>query len=221
MILYICTDTYEQYCTGTGWTFNRKTIEDISQDACLILHYSQVNLDVLAKIQPWAICHSGGVTDYDDYDVLQAPNYLQVVREFPVAQIGFCGGHQILANIFGSSLGPMRRLRPDEPDHDPYSAGYFKEWGVYPVQIVSSDALFQGCGDSIHVHEYHYWEVKELAEDLVLLASTAGCRVQAFRHREKPVYGTQFHPEKTNDTYRDGARVLENFFKLAKEREGR
>ena len=66
--------------------------------------------------------------------------------------------------------------------------------------------------------DYSYWEVKELGPDLRLLAISRDCRVQAFVHRSRPVYGTQFHPETPLKAYPDGFRVLRNFFRLARER---
>jgi GMP synthase (glutamine-hydrolysing) len=112
-------------------------------------------------------------------------------------------------------MGPVT---DDEPDHNPgYHPGLYKEWGMYPVRIVADDPLFAGLGPVIRVPEYHMDEVKVLAPELVLLASSARCRVQAYRHRDKPLYGTQFHPEKTEEAYPDGKRVLENFFGIARE----
>lgn len=216
MILLVGTDTYEQYKTSQGLFKTRNTLEEIAGDACVVLHYKQVNPDVLAQIRPWAVCHGGSGTDYKDYDVLQEAGYRRAVREYDIAQIGFCGGHQIIARFFGSRLGPIRKLKADEGDPASYHPGWFKEWGVHPVRVLKADPLFQGMDKRIKVPEYHYWEVKRLGSALVHLASSKECRVQAFRHRTKPVYGTQFHPEAYTDAYRDGAKVLENFFAIAR-----
>jgi GMP synthase (glutamine-hydrolysing) len=134
-----------------------------------------------------------------------------------VPQIGFCGGFQLIARLFGSTLGHIGTLREDDPDHSgTYHAGLFKEWGVYPVRVLRPDPLFAGLGGTIRVLEAHMDEVKDLAPDLVLLASSERCRVQAFRHRTKPIYGTQFHPEMSPEAFPDGRKVLENFFRIAR-----
>lgn len=216
MILFVVTDTFEQYRKNPNWFHTRDTLEDAASDACVVLHCKQVNLETVARLRPWAICHSGSGTDYKDYDVLQDRDYRRVVRESDVAQIGLCGGHQIVARFFGSRLGPMRKLRPGEPDLSAYHPGCFKEWGVYRVDVVRADPLFRGLGKAVQVSEYHYWEVRRLGAALVLLASSADCRVQASRHRTRPVYGTQFHPERYSDAYPDGARILRNFFRIAR-----
>lgn len=216
MILYIITDTKEN-ARGAGFYHISLALEEAAEDQCLLLHYRHVTPDLVARLQPWAICHSGGSAFFDEYDVLQCEPYLQVIREYPVAQIGFCGGHQLIAHTFGSTLGHMRRLREDEPDPSSYGGGWYKEWGVYPVRVVHPDPLFAGLGEVIRVQEYHMDEVKELSLDLRLLASADSCRVQAYVHTRLPIYGTQFHPEQSPEGYPDGKQVLRNFFRLARD----
>ncbi|HOJ39017.1 MAG TPA: gamma-glutamyl-gamma-aminobutyrate hydrolase family protein [bacterium] len=220
MILYIFTDTYQRYQEATGVITVRNRLEELAQDACLILHYSRVSLKTIKRIQPWAICHSGSATLFEEYDVLKNSAYRQVVRTCCVPQIGFCGGHQVIAKFFGSSLGPIRKLRPTEPDLSSYRPGYFKEWGFWPVTVVRRDPLFAGCPRTFRVPQAHFCEVKKLGAELVLLASSKDCRVQAFRHRTRPIYGTQFHPENANEAYPHGTQILRNFFHLAREKVG-
>jgi GMP synthase-like glutamine amidotransferase len=218
MIWYVVTDSLENYRAYAGSFCQHKfTLERLSGDCCLLLHYSQVSHKVLTEARPWAICHSGGSALYDTYDILQHKTYGECIRRWDIPQIGFCGGSQVLAVKLGSSIASMRALRDDEADHNPtYHAGQLKEWGVYPVHIVQRDPLFKGLGDTIHVQEYHSWEVKELGRDLILLDSSENCRVQAFVHHKRPVYGAQFHPEQSPDGYQDGFKLLANFFRLAR-----
>ena len=49
----------------------------------------------------------------------------------------------------------------------------------------------------------------------LLLASTPECKVQAFKHPQRLVYGTQFHPEVNNDDHPHGRVIIGNFFRLA------
>jgi len=138
--------------------------------------------------------------------------------------LGVCGGHQLIDVVFRGDASrvhelqdqPMRRLAPDEPDPDPqYYPGWFKEEGMFPVEIERDDPLFNGLPRRIMVCQSHYCEVKALPPGFVRLATGRNCRVQAMRHRTRPLYGVQFHPERWTDVYPDGGRVLENFFRLA------
>ncbi len=218
MILYIITDSPANARGASFWT-HKHVLEELADDACVVLRYNQLSRELLDRVGPWAICHSGGGAVFSEYDVLQHPEYRRVVTEHDAPQIGFCGGHQLIARHFGSTVSPMGPLREDEADHNPaYHAGLYKESGVYPVRIAVPDPLFDGLGDVIRVHQSHKDEVKELGPDLLLLASSARCRVQAFKHRTKPIYGTQFHPEQSPEAYPDGRRVLANFFRLARPR---
>ena len=68
----------------------------------------------------------------------------------------------------------------------------------------------------IRVQQFHRSEIKTLGRDLVLLAGTDECPVQAFVHRRRPLYGVQFHPEEATADYPDGLRILRNFFRIAR-----
>ncbi len=219
MILYIITDSEQVYRTG-NWQKKRLALEETSGDFCLIVHYRQVSLKMLEQIKPWAICHSGASTPFEDYGIRQSRNYRQVALRTSIPQLGICGGHQLLAEFYGSKLGGMRAVEGDDADHNPnYHPGEYKEWGVYPVQIIKPDPLFAGLGDRVRVQQFHRSEVKTLGRDLVVLAGSPACRVQAFVHRRRPVYGVQFHPEDASEAYPDGFRILRNFFKWAAARQ--
>jgi len=51
--------------------------------------------------------------------------------------------------------------------------------------------------------------VYELSEQFEILAHTKNCPIAAFRHREKPIYGLQWHPEVIHTE--NGMQMLRNF----------
>ena len=57
----------------------------------------------------------------------------------------------------------------------------------------------------------HGDEVQGLGERFVVLASTPTCANAAIRHKTKPIYGLQFHPEVTHTEH--GSRLIGNFVK--------
>ncbi len=213
MILYVIMETAEKYLAG-NWHRQRLTLEEASGDYCLMIHYKQLNLKMLSLLAPRAIVYSGTSTPFEDYDVRQNRHYRQVVMTSPIPQLGICGGHQLAAEFFGCTLGIMHPIHGAEADHNPkYYPGEYKEWGVYPVTVLIKDSLFDGLGEVIKVQQFHRSEVKKLGRDLEVLASSSACPVQAFRHRTKPFYGVQFHPEEACEGYPDGFKILRNFFK--------
>jgi GMP synthase (glutamine-hydrolysing) len=90
-----------------------------------------------------------------------------------------------------------------------------KEWGAYPVRISGDDPLFAGLGDSVVVEQRHFWELKALPAGFVQLATSDACPIQAIRHRSRPLYGVQFHPERYSERHPGGRTILSNFFELA------
>ena len=219
MILYVVMETAEKYRTG-NWHLQRLVMEKASGDFCLTVHYKQLNRTMLAELQPRAIVYSGSSTPFEEYDVRQTLAYREIVLKSGIPQLGICGGHQLASEFFGCTLGVMRRTRASDPDNNPkYHPGEYKEWGVYPVRVVRRDPLFTGLGKVIKVQQFHRSEIKKTSPDVVVLASSPACRVQAFRHRIQPFYGVQFHPEEATEAYPDGFRILRNFFAWAAARQ--
>ena len=218
MICYIVTETIEKY-RDMDCHRAKQTLARCSGEVCLVLHYSQVTRALMEEVRPTALCHSGGVTGHLEYDILELPDYRWAITESGIPQIGFCGGHQLIGEMHGARVEPMRELRADEHDPCPdYHPGWLKEWGVHPVRIVADDAIFAGFDGLLRMREAHRCQIVGLPEGFRLLASTDECENQAMVHEERPTYGTQFHPESASEDYPDGWLLLENFFAIARER---
>ncbi len=54
---------------------------------------------------------------------------------------------------------------------------------------------FEGVSSEFFVFQYHVDQVVRLPEGAVRLAGSPVAPIQAFRYRELPVWGVQFHPE--------------------------
>ena len=217
MICYIITETREKY-DGMDCHAIKHDLEKLSGDLCLVMHFSQVTREFIETARPWAICHSGGGTPHDEYDVLEREDYTWLITASGIPQIGFCGGHQLIAEMFGCEVATMRELRDDEPDlNADYHPGLFKESGIWPVRIVADDPLFEGLPEIVRVRQAHRSEIKQLPEGFRLLASSKDCEIQAMAHETMPLYGVQFHPESRQEHYPDGHAIVSNFFKIARE----
>lgn len=79
----------------------------------------------------------------------------------------------------------------------------------------ANDPLFAGFSKEIVVKESHAFQLSDVPPGFDLLASTPDCQVQAIKHRQRLVYGVQFHPEAYDTSHPDGRTLLENFFRLA------
>jgi GMP synthase (glutamine-hydrolysing) len=196
-------------------------LEEASGTACLVQRYPDVTRERLAEWGIQALLISGNASDWVDYDEGELDEMCRIIRTTELPVLGFCGGLQLIALAYETPLGAMRRLKEGESDgFSEYQPVFFKERGFMPVNILRADTIFSGLGETPVLFESHYFEVKEVPPDFELLASTGECRVQAIKHRTRPVYATQFHPELYDEAHTDGRTVLRNFFQLVGIRKG-
>ncbi len=117
------------------------------------------------------------------------PNILDV--NLPI--LGLCYGHQLLAQLTGSKVEPAA----------------CKEYGIAQVQIDKPVGVLEGLSDSEKVWMSHGDTVFAPPKEFEALAHTENCPVAAFRHKTKPIYGLQWHPEVIHTE--NGTRMLQNF----------
>ncbi|MGX5213075.1 aminodeoxychorismate synthase component I [Streptomyces violaceus] len=158
-----------------------------------------------------------GVPDLRDFDnlvVSPGPGHPGNARDFgigarllatsPVPVLGVCLGHQ------GIALGERGQVGPaPEPRH-----GYLST-----IRHDERD-LFQGLPQHFTAVRYHSLAVREpLPPALEATAWAEDGVLMGLRHRSRPLWGVQFHPESVLTEY--GHRMLVNFRNLTAERAGK
>ena len=120
-----------------------------------------------------------------------------------VPLLGVCLGHQAIAALHGGIVE-----RAPVPRH-----------GKASTVRHDGSGIFAGLPNPLEVGRYHSLVVREegLSSDLAVTAVSEDGLVMAIAHREKPVYGVQFHPESVLTP--DGPKLLANFAALARGRE--
>lgn len=125
----------------------------------------------------------------------------EIIRQFGhrIPILGVCLGHQCIGEVYGG-----RVIRAPEPVH-----------GMTSLIEHSADGLFIGLPNPLKVARYHSLVVHVPAgTDLEITAQTEDDRiVMAFRHKQHPVYGIQFHPESCLTEH--GIDLMRNFITLA------
>jgi GMP synthase-like glutamine amidotransferase len=185
-------------------------------EPCLVQRFAAVSLAQIEQIAPSALVIGGNLTDWALYDSADLAGILATIRAASVPILGICAGHQLIGRAHGAPWGPLGALQPEEIDPDPaFAPGQRKEHGFLSVAIDQQCPLFRGLPPRSTFFQYHYWQLDDVPAGFVIRAHSSWSRIQAMERRDRPVFGIQFHPERYESAYPDGATVLRNFFTLA------
>jgi GMP synthase (glutamine-hydrolysing) len=125
---------------------------------------------------------------------------IDLVRKAKFPVLGICYGHQIIGSAFDT---PMRDLGQ-------MLRGYER------VSIVKRHPLFDGLPSDLVVAESHRQELTKVPDEFQHLARSTS-KVEAIVHRSKPIYGVQFHPERSDDNHPHGRIILNNLARIIRE----
>jgi GMP synthase (glutamine-hydrolysing) len=124
---------------------------------------------------------------------LNAPKLNPAILELNLPILGLCYGHQLLAQLTNGKVEPAA----------------CKEYGTAQVAIDKPVGVLEGLSEKEKVWMSHGDTVFALPQDFEVLAHTENCPVAAFRHKQKPIYGLQWHPEVIHTE--KGMLMLHNF----------
>jgi GMP synthase (glutamine-hydrolysing) len=144
----------------------------------------------VAELQPRGLILTGGPASVYERG---APHCDPAIFDLGVPTLGICYGLHIACQALG---GEVKRAPT-------------REFGRAHCHVREVDGLFVGVPKETVVWMSHGDQVEMVNGDFVPLASTDTCPVAAVRHRSRPVYGLQFHPEVSHTPY--GSRILRNF----------
>lgn len=108
-----------------------------------------------------------------------APSCDTRILEVNLPILGICYGHQLIAQ---KSLG---HVKPGEKN----------EYGIAYVTVDNPVGVLKGLSKTEKVWMSHGDTVSDLPEEYEILAHSDSCPVASFRHRSRPIYGVQWHPE--------------------------
>ena len=129
-----------------------------------------------------------------------AGNSEEYIKHFDVPILGICLGHQLIAKAYGGEV----------------TTSDTESYAQVKINITNDKSLFEGLGPQMDVWSSHKDEVKTIPEDFEILASSNLCDVESFKHKDKDVYGIQFHPEVHHTP--KGSIIFENFYKICQKR---
>ncbi len=136
------------------------------------------------------------------YEPLNLTTNYVTMMNFHLPTMGICLGHEILAVLF---MGRIKKL---------------SEYQNKREKIIISepeDPIFEGINTTeVYLREKHNFYVSQIPPDFMNLACSENCPHEIIRHKKKPIYGFQSHPEVSKPF---GLQMMHNFIKICKIKE--
>ena len=156
------------------------------------IHAPGMAIEAMRAWAPRGIVLSGGPSSVLDRD---APFAHRELLDLGVPVLGICYGLQWMCHAMGGLV--------EKADA--------REYGSAQLKLERSDPLFAELDDRAErtVWMNHGDRVLRLPAGFEVLASSDHSPAAAVRHRERPLYGVQFHPEVAHTE--GGAQLLANF----------
>jgi anthranilate synthase/aminodeoxychorismate synthase-like glutamine amidotransferase len=119
----------------------------------------------------------------------------------PVPLLGVCLGHQALGAAYGGVIGRAPRLMHGKTSAIRHGGG----------------GLFAGLSNPFEATRYHSLEVRPetLPPEIEPVAWSEDGTLMAMRHRTRPYWGVQFHPESVLTV--EGPALLRNFIRMCRD----
>jgi GMP synthase (glutamine-hydrolysing) len=152
-----------------------------------------VSVERVKELNPLALILSGGPSSVYEPG---APRCDPRLFELGVPVLGICYGMQLACQALGGNV---------ESNHS-------GEFGRTECRILdTSEPIFDDVPDVTTVWMSHGDQVRSVGSDFLSLAETETCPIAAVKHRSRPVYGLQFHPEVAHTP--QGGHIIGNFLR--------
>lgn len=122
----------------------------------------------------------------------------EFIKKIRIPTLGICFGHQLLARSFGAEVK---------------KGAVFIERDVM-IEIVQNWEIFAGFEGAVLMRESHqeYVTLESIKKiGWQIGAVSPSCSVEAIRHPSLPLYGVQFHPERSGV---NGKNFVKNFYQF-------
>ena len=158
-----------------------------------VVRNREITLEQIQRLNPEAVFLSPGPGRPEDSGVC-----LDVIQTLNKPIFGVCLGHQAICQTFGGTVTYAKELM------------HGKSSLVIPDP---ASRLLHGM-EPFTAARYHSLAAPEdlLPDCLMVSARTDDGEVMAVEHKEKPIFGVQFHPESILTPR--GGQIIQNFFTL-------
>ncbi len=160
-----------------------------------VFRNDKITIKEIKKLKPKKIVISPGPGRPNDAGVS-----LEVIANFSdcLPILGVCLGHQCIAQNFGGKIIGAKRLMH----------------GKTSLIHHNNCKIFKNIKNPFVATRYHSLivEKRSFPSSLEITARTKEGEIMGLKHKHKPIYGVQFHPESILTG--EGKKILRNFLKL-------
>ena len=164
----------------------------------IVFRNDKITLDEIEKLAPDAILLSPGPKTPSEAGIC-----LAVIDRFsPTTPIlGVCLGHQAIGQAMGGDVVRAPTLMHGKTSRINHTG----------------KGIFRGLNSGFEATRYHSLIIKPetLPSSLEVTATTDDGLIMAVQHKERPLYGVQFHPESIASE--NGKQILQNFLDLSRD----
>jgi GMP synthase (glutamine-hydrolysing) len=159
---------------------------------CQVVRHD-IPADRVRELNPKGIIFSGGPASVYEPG---APKCDPAVFDLGIPVLGICYGMQLAAQILGGTVG---------------GGAHTREYGRATLKVTDRNAIFRGYPVESTVWMSHGDQVQTVSADWHPLAATDTSPLAAVKHRTRPVFCIQFHPEVSHTPH--GGLILQNFLR--------
>ena len=187
MILVL--DNYDSF------TYNLVHYIGESGQEVLVVRNDEITIEQINNLNPEKIVISPGPCTPNEAGIS-----IELVKNVTVPLLGVCLGHQAIGAAFGGNI-----IKAPEIFH-----------GKLSQVEHNKENIFKGIDSPYSVVRYHSLIIEKdsLPDELKITGVLKDNPeiIMAIEHKEKPIYGVQFHPESIETAF--GMKLIENFLAL-------
>jgi anthranilate synthase/aminodeoxychorismate synthase-like glutamine amidotransferase len=187
MILVL--DNYDSF------TYNLVHYIGESAQEVLVVRNDEITIEQINDLNPEKIVISPGPCTPKEAGIS-----IELIKNATVPLLGVCLGHQAIGAAFGGNI-----IKAPEIFH-----------GKLSEVEHNNENIFKGIDSPYSVVRYHSLIIEKdsLPDELKITGVLKDNPeiIMAIEHKEKPIYGVQFHPESIETDF--GMKLIENFLAL-------
>ena len=173
---------------GSIYTKNLTTFLSDKKTEFTIQKFDEINLSNISEFNSFIL--SGRIENNRIINAINSKIIKHAISE-KKSLLGICYGAEILAITLGGTI-------KKSAEH---------VGGQETVVIEKENKI---CHGEIDVTESHNYEISQLGSHLHSLASSKSCKYEIVKHNNLNIFGTQFHPEMSND----GQSMIQSFLSI-------